>query len=253
MQIVRHHYQRINVGKIERAASVAAGILLFSRGLRTKGWLGTSTALMGVAFMRRGLTGFCYTYQALGINTAEFPIQNGVRINEAVTINRPREEVYRFWRDVSNIGLLMQHVESVGPSISGNRSRWVLKTDSEKQMEWESELINERPGELIAWRSIANAEVCNAGSVHFADAAGQRGTEVTVQLWYRPHTFLADPTEWIRQDLKRVKAQMEAGVLPETEGQPAGAQKAEEAPQIDTVANASEESFPASDAPAYIH
>lgn len=253
MQIVRHQYQKINVGKVERAASVMAGVLLFSRGLKTRGWLGTSTALLGIAFMRRGLTGFCYTYQALGINSAERGSNSGIRINDAITINRPRQEVYRFWRDVSNVSSAMQHVESAAPS-AGNHSRWILKTDGEKSMEWDSELINDKPDEMIAWRSIAGAEVCNAGSVHFTDAAGGRGTEVRIELWYRPYPFLADPSSWIHQALTRIKALLEARVLPETEGQPAGAQKAEEehAGQ-DAVAKASEESFPASDAPAYIH
>lgn len=232
-----------------------AGALLFARGIRTRGWFGTGAALLGIAFMRRGLTGFCYTYQTLGISSAETPSESGIRINEAITINLPREQVYRFWRDLSNLTSVIHHVETVGPVSPVNRSHWVLKTGGEKRMEWDSELLNEKDNELIAWRSIAGSEVCNAGSVLFSDAAGERGTEVKLALWYRPSVFDGeDPSDWIRQDLKRLKARLEAGVLPETEGQPAGAQKPEETHyHSDIVARASEESFPASDAPSYLH
>jgi len=91
--------------------------------------------------------------------------------------------------------------------------------------------------------------------VLFKDAAGERGTEVKLELWYRPAALDGeDPTEWIRQDLKRLKARLEAGVLPQTEGQSAGAQKPEdEQSHSDVVAKASEESFPASDSPSYVH
>ena len=255
MQIIRHRYQKNNIGRVERVASVLTGALLFARGIRTRGWVGTGAALLGIAFMRRGVTGFCYTYQALGISSAEARSQSGVRINEAVTINLPREQVYRFWRDLSNLSNVIQRVESVGPVTNTNRSHWILKTNDEKRMEWDSELINEKENELIAWRSIAGSVICNAGSVLFKDAAGERGTEVKVELWYRPAAFDGeDPTDWIRQDLKRLKARLEAGVLPQTDGQPVGAQKSEEEhTHSDVVAKASEESFPASDAPSYIH
>lgn len=230
-----------------------AGALLFMRGMRTKGWVGTGAALLGIAFMRRGITGFCYSYQALGINSAGEAAEPGARVNESITINRPREEVYRFWRDLSNIVPVMQYVESVGATAE-KCSHWILKTPGGKRLEWDAELINEKQNELIAWRSIGESECSHAGSIHFKDAAGGRGTEVKVEFWCRPAPAGEDLALWIRQELKRVKAQIEAGVLPETEGQPTGAPAAEaEHTHHDIVANASEESFPASDAPSYIH
>jgi uncharacterized membrane protein len=192
------NFQPKNVGKAERAASLMAGALLFTRGLQKKSWLGTGAALLGIAFLRRAVTGFCYTYQALGIDTNEaspgpspghnvsVPSGRGIRIGEAVTINRPRDEVYRFWRDLSNLAHFMEHVESVNASAGSNRSHWIAKGPGGKRMEWDAEIVNESENELIAWRSLDGSVIPNAGSVHFKDASGGRGTEVKVELQYVP-------------------------------------------------------------------
>jgi len=280
MDMIRHKYSVPNVGKVERAASIAAGALLMGRGIKARGWLGTLTALMGVAFLRRGISGFCYTYQALGINTASSPDaaeggtgtnvsvahQTGTRVDEAITVNMPRAEVYKFWRDLGNIAESMEYVESVqAVGSDGMQTRWMVKGPAGKSIEWQARIINEIENELIAWRSVEGSEIANAGSVHFADAAGGRGTEVHVEILYSPpggpagamlaKLFGDDPAAQVRADLKRLKAKLEARVVPNTEGQPAGAPEGSESHphRSDRVSTASEESFPASDAPAFTH
>jgi uncharacterized membrane protein len=279
MEMIRHRYTVPNVGNAERAASLAAGALLLGTGLKTKGWIGAATALLGAAFVGRAATGFCYTYQALGINTASppekeipsgtgqnvsVPHETGIRIDEAVTISLTREQVYRFWRNLGNIAESMEYVESVRSMGDGDQhTRWLVKGPGGKSLKWDARIINEKENELIAWRSIEGSEIPNAGSVHFIDAGGGRGTEVHVELLYSPpggaagamlaKLFGDDPAAQIRNDLKRLKARLEAGVLPKTEGQPAGSPiaAAEHRQNSDRVSKASEESFPASDAPAF--
>jgi uncharacterized membrane protein len=280
MQIIRHKYQVPNVGKLERTASVAAGMLLVTKGLRDKGLTGTAMALVGMEFLRRGITGNCHSYQALGINTAgaqkgdgasiSVPHGAGIRIDEAITINRPRADVYRFWRDLSNIAEFMEYVESVRTLSDGDdrKTRWTAKAPGGKSLEWDAEIINEKENELIAWRSLDGAEVANAGSVHFKEAPGGRGTEISLEILYSPpggtlgafaaKLFGEDPAARIRSDLKRVKARLEAGVLPGTDGQSVGPKGQSEEVAVchshtDAVSKASEESFPASDAPGFTH
>jgi uncharacterized membrane protein len=285
MEIIRHKYQGPtagpNIGKVERTASVAAGMLLVGKGLRDKGWTGTAVALVGVEFLRRGITGNSHGYQALGINMAgtrdhengsvSVPHGSGVRIDEAITINRPRAEVYAFWRDLANIAEFMEYVESVRTIGDGGdrKTRWTAKGPGGKGLEWDAEIINEKENELIAWRSLDGSEVANAGSVHFKDAPGGRGTEVALEIMYMPpggafgalaaKLFGEDPAARLHADLKRLKARIEAGVLAGTSGQSAGPKEpGEETPspqqaRSDAVGAASEESFPASDSPAFTH
>lgn len=272
MQIIRRNYNTPNVGNVERGGSVIAGTLLVWQGLKQKSWAGAGMAFLGLGFLRRGITGFCYTYQALGIRTAEkaenvsVPYELGIRVDEAITINRPVAEVYAFWRNLENLAEFMEHVESVR-RLEDNRSHWVSKGPGNRRMEWDAQIVNEIENKLIGWRSLEGSDVPNAGSVHFTEAAGGRGTEVRVELQYNPpggtlgafvaKLFGEEPSVQIRNDLKRLKTRLEAGVVPTTWGQPMGASKADHERDhqrhAEKVSTASEESFPASDAPAYTH
>jgi uncharacterized membrane protein len=229
--------------------------------MKRKGIARLGLGLLSTAFFRRGITVFCYTYQALGIRTAadpQGPYETGIRVDEAITINRSKDEVYAFWRDLENLAEIMEHVESVRVQEDGKRSHWVAKGPGGRRLEWDAEIINDIPGKLIAWRSLPGSDAPIAGSVHFADAAGRRGTEVRVELQYNPpggtlgaftaKLFSGEPSDRIHNDLKRLKMRLEAGVVPS-----AGVNKidGEHHRHAEKVVAASEESFPASDAPAY--
>ncbi len=148
----------------------------------------------------------------------------------SVTISRPPEELYRFWRDFENLPRIMKHVESV--QSSGKRSHWVVRGPAGTTVEWDAELTEDRPNEVIAWRSVEGSAVDHEGSVRFAPAPGDRGTIVHVELHYRPPGGMAgaavaalfgeDPNQSMQRDLRRFKQVMETGEIITTEGQPAG-------------------------------
>lgn len=154
-----------------------------------------------------------------------------IRLVKAVTINRSPEELYRFWRDFRNLPRFMKHLESV--EVTGeNRSHWVARAPAGTTVEWDAEIFEDRPGELIAWRSLEGADVDNVGTVRFDRAPGGRGAIVRVNLQYRPPAGLigkgvaklfGENPEWqVKDDLRRFKQVMETGEVITTEGQSAG-------------------------------
>ena len=157
-----------------------------------------------------------------------------IRVRKSITINRPAEEIYRFWHDFQNLARFMNHLESV--QITGDkRSHWIAKGPAGKRVDWDAETIEDRDNELIAWRSVEGSTVENSGSVRFEPATGGRGTVVRVELEYYPPagifgaTFAKvlgeEPKGQLEDDLRRLKQLMEAGEIVTTEGQPAGRAK----------------------------
>ena len=229
---------RRNVGDVERWLSVASGAALTVAGARRRGVDGTLLALLGGALVHRGVTGNCRVYGALGLDSADAAInrslsqQHGdsavldaahaIRVERSITIMRPVEELFRFWRDFENLPRVMGHLEAVTVK-SLTRSHWTAKGPAGSKIEWEAEIINERPNELIAWKSIEGALVPNAGSVHFTPAPGDRGTEVRVVLEYAPpagrlgaqvaRLLGEEPGIQVREDLWRLKQLMETGEI----------------------------------------
>ena len=104
-----------------------------------------------------------------------------VRVQKSVTVNRPPEELYRFWRHFEYLPRFMKHLESV--HVTGEtRSHWRAKAPIGMRVEWDAEIIHDRPNELIAWRLCEGADVDHAGSAHFKRAPRGRGTEVRVEM-----------------------------------------------------------------------
>lgn len=139
----------------------------------------------------------------------------------AVTINRPRDELFAFWRDFANLATFMDNVERIDVQ-SPSRSHWVVKAPGGKTVEWDATVTEEKPGELIAWSSEEGADVPNSGRVEFRDA-GARGTVVTATILYDPPAgiigkivakmFQREPAIQARRDLRRFKQLMETGEI----------------------------------------
>jgi uncharacterized membrane protein len=154
-----------------------------------------------------------------------------IHVERSITINRPAAELYDFWHNFEALPLFMNHLESVKQNGDGH-SHWVAKGPAGTQVEWDAEIIEDKPNEYIAWRSLEGADVDNTGSVRFERAPGGRGTIVRAEVDYHPPAgvlgatvaklFGEDPEKQIHVDLHRFKQIMETGEIPTTEGQPAG-------------------------------
>lgn len=182
---------------------------------------------------------------------AEQGKEDAGRVNKIIMINRTPEELYRYWRDFENLPRFMDHLESVRV-ISDRRSHWVVKGPVGKRVEWDADITEDRPGELICWRSLEGSQVQHSGCVRFEAAPGGRGTVVKVEMEYDPPAGVIGaalaklsgraPEQEIGESLRRFKQLMEAGEIITTDGQPAGRARSTSwkwdraVPRLDTVA-----------------
>ena len=154
-----------------------------------------------------------------------------LHVRATMVVNRSREELYRFWRDLSNLPRVMPHLQSVD-ILDAGRSRWVAQGPGGVPIEWTSEIIDDRPNDRLAWRSLDESDVYSAGSVRFDPVPGEQGTYVTVELLYDPpggtigaslsKLLGSDAEVEIQEDLRAFKELMETGEIASRQGRSSG-------------------------------
>jgi uncharacterized membrane protein len=218
----------VNVSQPERWTAAVSGVALTVIGLRRRSILGTVlVATGGILLVRAAMP----TDRRRSTRRA-LAGSRGITVDQSVTIARAHDELYRFWRDFENLPDFMEYLVGVRV-LNARRSRWVARAPAGRTVQWDAEIINDEPDELIAWRTLEGSDVISAGSVHFTPTS--RGeTIVRVRMQYEPPAgkigaaiawmFGTEPSQSIREDLRRFKALMEAGEVPTTAGEPRGRQ-----------------------------
>jgi uncharacterized membrane protein len=244
-------HARRNVNGVERLVSLAAGGALATYALRRKDWTALGLGVLGGALIERGVSGHCAVYGTLGLTsaadddggrrprhdesgltrqhgaTATVDAKKAIKIERAFTINgRSPQDLYAYWRKLENLPRIFGHLERV-TERDARRSHWEAKAPLGTTVAWDAEIINDVPGEIIAWRSLPGSQIPNAGAVNFREAPGGRGTEIKVSLEYEPpagklgamvaRLFGEEPAIQVREDLRRFKALQEAGEIPVSE------------------------------------
>lgn len=138
----------------------------------------------------------------------------------AMMINRPRQGLYDYWRDFSNLPRFAATVRSV-ETLQDGQSRWVVEGPGGTDVSLESEILEDVPGERIAWRSSEGSDIDHEGWIEFRDNAFGRGTEVRVLISYDPpggtvgkvvaKAMQREPRIQGRRELRRFKQLMETG------------------------------------------
>jgi uncharacterized membrane protein len=219
---------RINVGRNERLISGVAGVALGLYSLRRKRLRGLLLPIAG-SLISRAVTGRCAVNRAIGRNSAlederTSPVASvgrgdGIKVEQAVTINRPREEIFRFWRNFENLPRIMDHLRrfrswtSSGPTGSPRVPQGPGGVGRRDQRD---------PGRADQLAPLPGSQVAHAGSVHFLPAQDD-ATEVRVILRYDPpagkvgaavaRLFGENPHQ-VAEDLRRFKRVMEASSSP---------------------------------------
>jgi uncharacterized membrane protein len=169
--------------------------------------------------------------QELSREAGQVTPEGATRVKRSISVNRPAEALYTYWRNFENLPGFMYHLESVrafGPS----RSHWVAKGPGDKRIEWDSEVTEDRPNELIAWHTLPGSDVEHGGTVSFEPRPGGRGTIVRVTIEYQPPGGMAGralaslmnraPEQQILDDLRRFKQIMETGEVLRSDVSPEG-------------------------------
>ncbi|MFB2938862.1 SRPBCC family protein [Aerosakkonemataceae cyanobacterium BLCC-F154] len=216
--------QSENMNDAERWASLIGGGALVLYGLSRGSLRGALMALAGGGLVYHGVGGQSGVQDATGMN-------KNIRVEKTVTINKSPEQLYRYWHNFENLPTFMKHLKSVRV-LDAKRSHWIANAPMDNSVEWDAEIINEQENHLIAWASLAGADVDNSGFVRFQPAPGGRGTEVKVVIEYNPpggvlgaaiaKLFGEEPEQQIGDDLRRFKQLMEAGEIATTAGQSVG-------------------------------
>jgi uncharacterized membrane protein len=142
-----------------------------------------------------------------------------IRVRKVITVDNSAEEAYDFWRNFENLPRFMAHLESVRV-MDPRRSYWKAKAPLGATVEWVAEITEDRPNELIAWRSVESSDVPDAGRVRFVPAPDRQSTEVHVELTHAPpggiigatiaRLFGEEPSLQVDDDLRRFKEVLRA-------------------------------------------
>ena len=220
----------------QRWLSMALGSGLLLLGARSR--RGLPLAVAGGMLLYRGAVGRWAFSDWLGLNDSatrlhpatSVPHQSGIKVERSVVIQKSPEALYRFWRDLENLPRFMSRHVSV-ERHDDRHSHWKVQSLAGATFEWDAEIINDVPNELLAWRSLEGADLDHAGSVHFEPDL-RNGTIVKVVLEYRPpagklgtgiaRLFGQEPAQVLDTDLRRLKQLLETGEIPLVDGQPHG-------------------------------
>ena len=141
-------------------------------------------------------------------------------VGRTVTIARPRREIYDAWRNFTRFPEFMDDVEQV-ITLGDGRSRWKIKGPAGKTVELLTRIVEDVPGQRIAWESEEASDIETAGILELSDAPAGRGTYVRLLMSYDPpggavgrgiaKLLQREPSIQARRDLRRFKQLMETG------------------------------------------
>lgn len=261
----------INVGPLERVASVFLGTRCVVGSLHRRGLARLVSLGAGAYFLFRGISGRCAVYRELDlVHDPRYPFRafrRPIRIGATLEISRSPTEVYHFWRDLERLSaaLAPEGVVRVEP-VAPDTSCWVAEVGG-AEVAWTARIVEDVEAECIAWE--AEGAFRHRGRVEFLPALRGTGTLVVLDMtWFAPVTAVAaalklrglSPVRRARRVLHNAKELLEAGEVAVNgavvKRGKLGAGRRERALRAreethDPVEQSSRDSFPASDAPSW--
>jgi uncharacterized membrane protein len=238
-----------NVHPVERIVSTVLGGALLIRSLSRRS---PGAGILGIALLYRGVSGHSYLYQILGVNTAngnkqeEKGAADGVPVIErSITVEKPADELYRYWRDPRELSKILGKFGEV-TAVDGNRMHWRMNVPFRRNMEWDTQIVEDHPGQVLRWETVEGASMPNQGMVRFNPAPGDWGTETKLYFRFEPPGGMlvkkavkrlnVVPRLLAERVLRRFKSLAETGEMPTLERNPS----ARVGSYVDTYANKGE-------------
>ena len=218
---------RTSIDALERVAALTTATAVVAYGLSRRNLPGVCLAAAATPLAYRGLSGEWPRVRngnstRTGIRTA-LAGNRGIHVRESVRLEKPIDEVYRFWRNLENLPQFMNYLDAV-IDLGNGRSRWIAKGPAGTHVKWEAEIINEVENQVIGWQSLPGGDITTAGSVNFDTVRNGRSTQLSVHFQYAPpagragsiiaKAFGREPSQTVREDLRRLKQLLEAGEFP---------------------------------------
>jgi len=140
-----------------------------------------------------------------------------------VTIQRPVEDVFSFYRDFRNLPAFLGDVMAIEP-IGPVTSRWTVQGPLGIRVKWTVKITEERKNELIRYETVTAPGLRTHWEIHFAPGPGAGQTEVCevmdVPLGMLGRAALAlirkFPAGEVRSNLHRLKEVLELGRVTDT-------------------------------------
>lgn len=210
----------INVGDTERIISAAAGALLYVVSLSSKKRVGNLARYASLYLIYRSLSGNCPVTAAIKKSDVQKHLP-AINIRTAFNINAPRQMVYNEWKDFEKLSHFLKHIKKIKVS-DDMHSHWILKTPGKfPVVEWDAEIIEQKDGRELSWRSMPGSVIETAGKLNFSDIGNS--TQVNVLITYRPPAGYIgsaiakyiNPTlkKFVQQDLLNFKNHIEKKAL----------------------------------------
>ncbi|MFP2960845.1 SRPBCC family protein [Myxococcus sp. 1LA] len=224
--------------RLPQLVSALAGGTLLTLGLRRGRLGGVAMALAGGGLLFRGTrTEQAPHVRKHGVVVRTLRRQRGrgttvelTVLQRSITIRGTPDALYRRWRDADTLNQVMGHFAEVTSSRDGMQ-HWKVPGILGKSLEWDAEVVEEHPGELLRWHSVGRTALSNEGWVRFRPAPRDWGTTVTLRLVFDPpggvvgekaaHLLGAVPAALALKALKRFKSLVESGEIPTTRPNPA--------------------------------
>jgi len=206
--------EKRNVGTSERFISTFTGMILLTRSFRAFSRGGCLLLPPAAYLLYRGASGYCPINERIDRDSTEGA--NEFMFEHKMTIHKPVEEVYTYWRQLENLAVVMSHIEEV-EKVGDNEYRWTA-VFNDQEFTWNGRITQDEHNRLIAWKSVDPSDIQHEGMIRFTRAEG-RGTVIHISISYSPaktkvgelaaYLFMPVFEHLVKKDLRRFKRMME--------------------------------------------